>query len=274
MKRIQVLAIFPTLLTLGNAVCGFTAILLANQATGDKPEPLFYAGLLIFGAMLFDMLDGSIARLTNQASDFGQQLDSLCDVVSFGVAPAFIMLKLTDRFPARMMVCLAVFYVLCAILRLARFNVESHPDDGHSSFRGLPSPAAGGTIASLAIAMPGLFDLTTVERAEPFRDVIDHLIAAVQNCVPLLTVMLALLMVSRLRYSHVFNQLLRGKTPLPGIVQLLFALIAILSIHELAVPLIFLCFAFAAPARVLMALLLGQQNRAATLPPEQTTAVP
>ena len=63
MKRIQVLAIFPTLLTLGNAVCGFTAIMLATQATFDKPDPLFYAGLLIFGAMLFDMLDGSVARL-------------------------------------------------------------------------------------------------------------------------------------------------------------------------------------------------------------------
>src|SRR5438445_5672240 len=91
------MAILPTLLTLGNAVCGFAAIVFASKIDPHAPETAaFFAvsGWLILAAMVFDALDGYAARLSKTASDFGGQLDSLCDAISFGVAPAFVLLRL------------------------------------------------------------------------------------------------------------------------------------------------------------------------------------
>ena len=89
-------AVFPTLLTLGNAACGFSAITFAAKVGPDPAgeHDLFLSAVFIFLAMLFDMLDGSVARWAKQTSEFGAQLDSLCDAISFGVAPAFLMLKI------------------------------------------------------------------------------------------------------------------------------------------------------------------------------------
>ena len=88
-------AVVPTLLTLGNAVCGFGSITFATKVGPGVTEgnELLVAALLLLAAMVFDMLDGHAARWAKMTSDFGAQLDSLCDVISFGVAPAFIMLK-------------------------------------------------------------------------------------------------------------------------------------------------------------------------------------
>src|SRR5437870_3858304 len=96
MKKIAVL---PTLLTLGNGVCGFIAITFASKivdpaAVASNEANFAWAGWFILFAMVFDMLDGYVARLSKTASDFGGELDSLCDVVSFGVTPAFLLLKL------------------------------------------------------------------------------------------------------------------------------------------------------------------------------------
>src|SRR5262245_54864870 len=95
MRRI---AILPTLLTLGNAVCGFAAIAFLSRLDYIRDMPnhitFTFAGWCIIGAMLFDALDGYVARLSKSASNFGGQLDSLCDAISFGVAPAFLLLRL------------------------------------------------------------------------------------------------------------------------------------------------------------------------------------
>src|SRR5215471_12055887 len=97
MKKI---AIIPTLLTLGNAVCGLAAIAYASKlgdaaSSPDRDSYLFaLSGWLIIAAMIFDALDGYVARLSKSASDFGLQLDSLCDAISFGAAPAFLLLRL------------------------------------------------------------------------------------------------------------------------------------------------------------------------------------
>ena len=125
----------PSLLTLGNAACGFASITLAANMSPEKIAEggLYMAGLLIFIAMAFDALDGPVARLAKQTSDFGAQLDSMCDAVSFGVAPAFLMLKFSPQeFAAsRILWAIAVLYVLCALLRLARFNLAT--DSGEAS---------------------------------------------------------------------------------------------------------------------------------------------
>src|ERR1043165_9031388 len=98
----------PTMVTLGNLVCGFASIMLAMRANNIpvmlppgavhyKPDDYLYlAGILIFVAMIFDVLDGSVARLTKSTSKFGMEMDSLCDVVSFGAAPAVLVKSLLD----------------------------------------------------------------------------------------------------------------------------------------------------------------------------------
>ena len=144
MRPIRTISVFPTLLTLGNLICGFFAIVVAARI--EKPESLvsdidsvlldarnlMQSGCLIFLAMIFDGLDGYVARLAPTSSDFGAQLDSLCDVVSFGVAPGFLLVKMCPQFTYvhdQAVWIIAATYAACAALRLARFNVETTDDD-------------------------------------------------------------------------------------------------------------------------------------------------
>lgn len=275
-RRRRMFAVLPTLLTLGNAVCGFGAITITAQVGPESlmsalpdarsaAELLFFASQLIFLAMLFDMLDGSAARLTNQTSDFGAQLDSLCDAISFGVAPAFLMLKLTHpehhlldsitkapfAYHPRILWAIAVLFMLCAILRLARFNVESDEDDSHSTFSGLPSPAAAGVIAAFPIGLKGLRDLTT-EGIVPWADpVANFLLPTMAVLLPLIALGVAMLMVSRIPYAHVFNQLVRGHRSRRQVLQIVFTLVLVFVVREMAVPVIFCYFAFASPCQSL-----------------------
>ena len=257
-KRQKLFAVLPTLLTLGNAACGFGAITFAAKVgpeSGDGYEQeLFIAGLLIFIAMLFDMLDGSAARWTGQVSDFGAQLDSLCDGISFGVAPAFLMLQFIqfkvgiDEALAykRLLWVIAVLFVVCALLRLARFNVETDEEDAHEFFSGLPSPAAAGAVASFPIAMYGLSGTNAFDQK---LDV--WLDPAVIIILPVITFLLACLMVSRIRYVHYFNQLFKGQRNRQHLIQLVFTGALIYLVREMAIPVIFCYFAFATPLRVL-----------------------
>lgn len=133
----------PSLFTVGNLFLGVLSIILAfnDRANG--------AALLVIIAMLLDGVDGRVARALNAQSEFGKELDSLSDVISFGVAPAFIMYQaaFTDVNPALAWIVTAIFPI-CGALRLARFNViEGVP----GYFIGLPIPAAGGALATLAL---------------------------------------------------------------------------------------------------------------------------
>jgi CDP-diacylglycerol---serine O-phosphatidyltransferase len=253
----KLIAVLPTLLTLGNAVCGFGAITFAAKLgpAGASPDNIpFISALLVYSAMLFDMLDGSAARLTRQTSELGAQLDSLCDAVSFGVAPAFLMLQFVTRhlpdvgwsFPPRLLWTIAVLYSLCALLRLARFNVETDDDDSHDEFSGLPSPAAAGTVVAFPFAMTELAGWANAG-SETARTLAAWLIPAVRSVLPLVTLAVAILMVSRIRYAHFFNQFLRGPKSRRHVIQLVFAAAVIFWIHEVAAPLIFCWFAFMPP---------------------------
>ena len=252
-RRPKVFAVVPTLLTLGNAVCGFGSITFASKVGADLQASdlhyMFIAGVLIFAAMVFDALDGSVARWTKQTSGFGAQLDSLCDVVSFGVAPGFVMLEISTHYHPRLLWVIGVLFTLCALMRLARFNVETDDEDSHESFSGLPSPAAAGTVASFAIALPGLNKLTEPSSSLLSQDTGDILIAATSISLPVITLIVACLMVSRIRYPHVFNQWFRGRRNFQHLIQLVFALVAVFAVHELALPLIFLYFVLASPLR-------------------------
>ena len=240
--------VLPTLLTLGNAVCGLGSIsYAASQPPAEGGEHyLLIAGLLIFGGMVFDMLDGSAARWTKQTSKFGGELDSLCDAITFGVAPAFLILKLGTVYPHRMLWAIAALYMACTVLRLARYNVETATDDMYGWFSGLPSPAAAATIASFAISLPapvqaaagtggpiGLSDLAVLD--------------VVRNLVPLIGLVVAGLMVSRIRYPHIAKQVLRGKRQLRQVAQIVFAIAAVVALGVLSAPLILCAFVVGAP---------------------------
>jgi len=253
MRRKRAFAVVPTLLTLGNAVCGFVSITIAAKVGPSSPlEPLYYAALFIFVAMVFDALDGPIARLSKQASDFGAQLDSLCDAISFGAAPAFLMLtaSTTSVYPARLLWVIAVLYMLCAVLRLARFNLKKD-NDHHDSFVGLPSPAAAAMVASMVVIGPELGEWTGSNAGEATRQFGEFLTKLTSNSLPLVTFCVACLMVSRIRYPHVFNQLFRGRRSFQHLVKLIFILVTIFVVHELSVPLICCYFVMTSPLRAL-----------------------
>lgn len=132
--------ILPSAFTLGNLFFGLYAIIAATR--GD----LVWAGWCIVFAGTLDMLDGSVARFTRTGSRFGAELDSLVDVISFGVAPGFIMYEIFFA-DGQWAWILSFVYITAAVLRLARFNIEQG-GEAKRHFHGLPSPAAGGTIAT------------------------------------------------------------------------------------------------------------------------------
>jgi CDP-diacylglycerol--serine O-phosphatidyltransferase len=272
MKRIRAIAVLPTLFTLGNLVCGFFAIVVANRVEAptsmetpraasqvmrqfdptDETHNLMLSGWLVFLAMVFDALDGHVARLTRTPSEFGAQLDSLADLVTFGVAPAFMLVKMCHTFAflhREAVWMIAAVFVTCAAMRLARFNVESEKDDDHLHFSGLPTPAAGAVVASFAIFFYTLRQDTSslprwLPEIAPHSPSIDRV---VQTGLPFMALLVALLMVSRIPYPHVVNQVLRGQKSFGYVVGLVFALGSVAAIRGLAVPIVCCTFVVGPP---------------------------
>lgn len=186
----QVLA--PSIFTLGNMACGFYALLATH--IGEFKT----AALCILGGIVFDMLDGRVARLVHGESSFGVEFDSLSDFLTFGVAPAYMMcaLLLKDYGPAGYVT--AFLYALCGGLRLARFNAVAQAGEGSKKhFQGLPIPAAAGFLASLVL----LYEL--VEQGSSVRTLapIMNQIPRVAMLGPFLMVGLSFLMVSSIPYG-------------------------------------------------------------------------
>lgn len=168
--------LFPTMFTVGNLLCGFSSILNASLGRLET------AAILIIIAGVMDGLDGRIARLTKTTSDFGLEFDSLADVVSFGVAPGFLVYHWSLHPLGRSGWLLVFLYVVCAAMRLARFNIRAS-SGSRRYFAGLATPMAAGLLASIAYAFPA-------PRAEKWEQV---LVAAI-------VVAAAGLMISRIRY--------------------------------------------------------------------------
>ena len=170
----------PTLFTAGNIFLGYLSILRsfrgAMEAASGGPtaaEQFSVAAIAIGAAVFLDGLDGRIARLTNTTSDFGREMDSLADVISFGLAPAvlavawgvqFIDPSLSSAFLGRLFnasYLVAFLFLLCGAARLARFNVQKNPipkNPGRPDrkyFVGLPIPAAAGLVAAVVYAADG-----------------------------------------------------------------------------------------------------------------------
>jgi len=274
--------------TLGNLVCGFFSIVVAARVDApttveesieaprsDKlpfrnpsrvvkaldpnndTHNVMLSGWLIFLAMIFDALDGHLARLSRSTSDFGAQLDSLCDVVTFGVAPGFLLVKMCPQFSflhRDAVWLIAATFAACAALRLARFNVETGQDEDHLHFTGLPSPAAAGSIAGFAILF---YELRRQDKLLMYAAEIEWW---VQRCLPLFALLVALLMVSRIPYPHVVNQAFRGQRSFAHVVALVFALVSVMLVRGFSVPIIGCAFVLASPIKYVVVRILQRRE--------------
>ncbi|MDP1832063.1 MAG: CDP-diacylglycerol--serine O-phosphatidyltransferase [Geothrix sp.] len=153
--------VLPSSITMASIFCGFSSVVMSINAAGATPERYFLwaAGLLVL-AGVFDGLDGRVARATNTATEFGVQLDSLADVVSFGMAPAilayrygFFQLGIHDSHLRAAGWAACFVFTACGALRLARFNVQVGTVDSRY-FVGLPIPAGAACVASVIIWHP------------------------------------------------------------------------------------------------------------------------
>ncbi|MFH1109430.1 MAG: CDP-alcohol phosphatidyltransferase family protein [Planctomycetota bacterium] len=235
-RRLRSLAFVPTLITLGNLLCGFAAIHFGLRAMYDLgagitseqmvtlqrpalerilPSFLSVGASLVILGMILDCFDGLIARVTRVTTNFGGQLDSLADVVTFGVAPATLMVAfmtkelagdsivpspISEHALGRLTWVSAAVYVAFTAVRLARFNVEhAKADFDYRIFRGLPSPGAASILVALIL----------------FQD--QPMGAAVRGAIvyatPLIAMTIAFLMVSRIPYRRFHRAYLLGRQP-------------------------------------------------------------
>jgi len=146
-------ALLPSLFTVANLFCGYACVVYAMRGEYETAAPF------IGFAIVLDMLDGRIARMTGTASDFGLQFDSLADVISFGIAPAILSFAWGLSSLGRLGWAVGFLFVTAAALRLARFNIQSAAGGDKRYFVGMPSPAAAGVPAATVFAYPaGLQD--------------------------------------------------------------------------------------------------------------------
>lgn len=236
-RKLRRIGVLPTMLTLGNLCLGVGAIYMCCREFEDMgrrltpqykltwesqsleylaPSYVSIGVWMLVGAIVCDALDGRVARKTNQMTKFGEQMDSLADLVSWGVAPAIMMMTMVrreiyqwheyqpfgfDRF-GQLTVLIGIIYVSCTALRLARFNVETSLEAAsHEGFRGLPSPGAAGALLALVLLHDHIDQTGGWVRAADF----------ITHIMPFCALGLALLMVSNVPYRHMGSMLLRRR---------------------------------------------------------------
>ena len=151
----KTLFLLPNLITMSSIFCGFDSI--RESASATKEDDFYRAAILIVFAMFFDMLDGRVARMTKTQSAFGLQIDSLADVVSFGVAPSLLVYSWTLHRFGTFGLFAAFLFTACGAIRLARFNVLTMGEAGKPTkpskyIMGLPIPGAAGILVSIVVA--------------------------------------------------------------------------------------------------------------------------
>ena len=257
-RRIQLRTIqaLPTLITAGNLIAGILALsylLDAERAEGVARETFrVKAAWMVCLGMVCDVLDGRIARLMRTTSPFGAQLDSLADVVTFGVVPA-IMAKnlLTHEFPdlpGRVALALVAVYALGAALRLARYNTESAAVAAGAgahvtrTFRGLPSPAAAGTVVSLVLLRH------------------EYALHGIDWAILIACPVLGALMISRLPYSHVMNRWVDGPAGLGFVVGLAVTAFLAFAYFEATLAGVFVLYALTGPVLGVVSAITGRSE--------------
>lgn len=248
-RPLKAIALLPAAATLGNLLCGVMAIfgclLELRGVYFDVPRkitnpmlaelfPTYITGgvYLIVLAMICDALDGRLARLARRTSEFGAQLDSLADTVSFGVAPAMLYITLllglavppgggaplVGKLEWRLGLFSALFFISCAAIRLARYNAENTASESaQKKFTGMPTPGAAAGFCGALLLHDEFIRLDVTLGGFPLA------IAARWLLIPF-AVGLGLFMVSRLEHIHIFNVLVRREQPLPRLLWVVAAI--------------------------------------------------
>ena len=224
-KRSRGIFLLPSLLTTGNLFCGFFAMLLTVDDRYTE------AALAIFVAMVMDLLDGRVARLMKATSQFGVEFDSLADVVSFCVAPAFLIYSFALNQLGRPAWFGAFLFVICGALRLARFNVHTGTSD-RRFFVGLSTPAAAGVIASTVVMVPR-----------------EDLTRWMLLTIAIATYFIALLMVSTFRYWSFKEVDFVRRRPVQTLLVVVLGIMIIATNHELFMFVGFAGYALSGPIR-------------------------
>ncbi len=247
-KILDNIAVLPSLITLCNGLCGFASITFAMRGMADpeghwlqNPQVSYFtaAAWFIGIGMICDGLDGFVARKSGSMSDFGGQLDSMSDIITFGIAPAILMLTVLDSswkgmigpvgpifggWSGKLLWTVAALYVACAMLRLAKFNVETDTDESsHSKFSGMPSPGAAGVVGSLVLLYSDF--LPELQSGVPCPGVVNATSKFIVFTLPIFTIMVSLLMVSSVEYSHVVSRYIRGRKPFEHLAMLVIILV-------------------------------------------------
>ncbi len=214
----------PTVVTIGNIICGFVSILCVSNQRYEL------AAWLIVVAMALDAFDGRLARMMKSASKTGAQLDSMADLVTFGIAPAILMIKTCSNFPAIFLWSVGLFFMICAAFRLARFNVQKEEGvniPGHF-FSGLPTTLSGGTIAQLVI--------------------LNHFVQirfgpeVVTTLLPFVTFALGLFMVSKVPFFNITSKIGFKQGILPMVLEFSAAILFFVITPELALSTVLSCY--------------------------------
>jgi CDP-diacylglycerol--serine O-phosphatidyltransferase len=229
-KRSHSIFLLPSLLTTGNLFCGFLALLLTVQGRYTD------AAIAVFVAMVMDLLDGRVARLMKATSQFGVEYDSLADVVSFGVAPAFLVFTFALAHLGRPAWFAAFLFAICGALRLARFNVFTGVTDKRF-FTGLSIPAAAGVVCSSIVFVNSL-------GPEPPR--------VVQVAMAIGTYLVALLMVSTFKYWSFKEVGWAQRHPAQTLLVVVLGVMIVATNPELFVFLLFTGYALSGPVRRLV----------------------
>jgi CDP-diacylglycerol--serine O-phosphatidyltransferase len=238
--------LLPSVFTLGNMFCGYACVVYAMRGEYETAAPF------IGFAIVLDMLDGRIARLTGTASDFGVEFDSLADVISFGMAPAILSFAWGLQPLGRLGWAAGFLFVTAAAMRLARFNIQAASSSDKRYFAGMPSPAAAGVPAATVFAFP-----------EP--------IFVYRDALPVLAMVLvpAMLMVSTIRFRSFKTIDLQARRPYRVLLLIAAAYILITWLNRYV--LVIMAYSYLASAFIGMAVTRirhrGGRSAAATPPP-------
>jgi len=213
--------LIPNLLTTGNLFSGLASLIFVFHADFQA------AAVAILVAIIFDILDGSSARLMKSTSQFGLQYDSLGDLISFGVAPAFVVYVWALQIPPMLGAAVMFAYVACGALRLARYNVSASLNEG-KPFTGLPIPGAAGLIATLVI-----FDHNVLALGETIRPIVGII----------LSLGLAFLMVSTVKYRSVKELKFQERHHFNYLVYAILILMAVLAYPPFMLFVVFALYA-------------------------------
>ncbi len=224
-RRRQGISLLPSLFTTGNLFLGFASLV---SSIGGHYER---AAAMIYFAMLFDFVDGPLARLTGSSSDFGVEYDSLADALSFGVAPATLAYLYALHGNERYGWIVAFLFAAAAALRLGRYNTTTQPGKANTYFQGLSTPTASGTLGGLVL----LLDRYAVGQTTR--------LTVFFVAVPVL----AFLMVSTLPYYSFKTVRLGRKQAFYATAGIAVGFAAIAAEPTLVLPLMFLAYALSGP---------------------------